>query len=298
MAMIELDAQARSLLEREIGAIRSIRPIYPLWQQWAGWGGSTRPGVITGTQGRCKIVALRPELRPNESALRNFENRLSIYRALAGCSALPRLIMQAEEYVVTEWFEGELFSKKELKLEDIRDIGLAIGEAYSKMNKIDNDIDEDQLTDDISNLESCGTLRPGAVGRAKIYVDSIMIPKRVSWGPCFGDVALKNFIRRENGMVGYIDTMGVDHAVMGMNYEKVIGFIGEKWRDVLLKHVSEQLPDRDELAVHGPYFRFVLLARQIRAKSTGGRGLVALQRRMRAKAAARKLESLIHSEGL
>lgn len=297
LAMIEIDGLARDAIEARIGAIRTVKPLYPAWKRWAGWGGATQPGVVEGRHGRCKIVVLRPDLRADPRALEHFTRGVSLYQGLARCRGLPGLIHHENHYMVAEWWEGDLLADGDLLDSDVDGLARITGETYARMEPVPNPMPPAVLLTQAGSLRSDGLISAATECRIERFLLRVAAPEKLRRGPCFGDVSLKNFLRRDGGEIGYIDTMGVDIVEMPINIEKTLAVLGSQWAPLFLSRMSVHEPSLGSVGKHRAYFQLALCLRQISAKSKGGRGLVAVLRRLRAAAAVRRLPYILQTEG-
>lgn len=294
--MLTLEGSARDSAEREIGSIRAVRPIYSILKRRAGWGGITQPYVVEGRNGCCKIVALRPELRFQRNALAAFSRRVSLYEELAGCSGLPRLVYYDDQCMITEWWEGLLLSESAISEHDVDGLARIVSEPYTLMEIVPNPSPPAKIIAQARKLQTEGLIPAGTEARIEQFLSRVSAPDCVRQGACFGDVSLKNFVRRPSQKIGYIDTMGVDAVEMPINIEKILNALGPGWESAFLARLSVHAPSLAGISDYRPYFRVVRCLRQISTKSKGGRGLVAILRRLRARTAVRTLTQALELE--
>lgn len=293
--MIIFKPEEREIIEAEIGPILNIKPIYPFWKKWAGWGGMTQPGMVEGRNGHCKIVALRPELRDDPAAIENLSQRISVYQSLSSCRGLPRLILHGDHFMITDWLDGALLSETQLTEDDVDGLANAVSETYSQMELVLNPLGVEELLRQARDLQSRDLLHNGIEDRIERFLSCTPVPHQVLKGACFGDVALKNFVRQPSGEIGYIDTMGVDVVHRPINVAKILDILGDQWSAFFLDRLIEYGPALSDPRADGSYFNLVRCLRTISAKSKGGRGIVAILRRRRSKAAVCRLHLLLQS---
>lgn len=294
--MIELDDKELKAIGAVIGPVHSIKSIYPEWKTLAGWGGMTQPGVVQGQSGRFKIVALQRKYRKDPAYLERLSNRVTTYKSLSGCRALPRLLYHDDFCMVTEWLEGKLLSKIQLTGDDLDGLAKSVSQTYSRMQLVPNPWTPDDLMRQVEDLRSAGRVPEGTRERVQLFLAHAAAPSHVLKGSCFGDVALKNFVRQSSGEIGYIDTMGVSAGEMPINVAKIVRSLGPDRGERFLERLGLHGAGLPERSYGEPFFDLVLCLRQISVKSVGGRGIMALLRRRRAKAAARRLQSLLESQ--
>lgn len=90
--------------------------------------------------------------------------------------------------------------------------------------------------------------------------------------------------------------MGVGVLEMPINIVKILDSLGSRWSDLVLDCLVRHAPSLGNPRTDSAYFRLVLYLRQIAAKSTGGRGIVAILRRHRSRIVLHQLLSLLHCE--
>jgi hypothetical protein len=289
--MMFLSSVLTDELAAALGPIESIDFVHSIWTRvLRGQPGLTRAYRVRSKRGAFKVVTVHPQKLDDAAARNNLRECLRCHKHLAETGVLPRIEAASEVFIALEWVEGKtLLQDPVASRGDAERLADCLLTAYLRMQVVAPPSRE-ELKVNAYRLYERGALTSVALDKINKLITSIEIPNKLRRGPCFGDVSMSNFLRREDGHFVYIDTMGVVVEDMPASIEKTFIHLAKSFHAPLLRRIDEVIPGAAAMR------RFSLLnthLRRLGAKSVGGRSAFSIyQRRKKAQQSAAVLEEL------
>lgn len=220
-------------------------PLFGLWNEVLGRDRRlTRNFKITCGDRTYKLVEVRPSYQEDNDRLTRFARQQEIYRSLLKTGHLPALIDCDDIAMLVEWRQGPTLSEEPLEPGAVAGLAECLTQAYRRMPEVPNHLTRDRLRTMAEDLAADRLISSPIYEAVQQELEILDVPATIRVGGAFGDVSLPNFVRSEDGMITYIDTMGVvDSEPMMVNIEKMAANLPPELSKGLFENVEALVGD-------------------------------------------------------
>ncbi|MFX0195103.1 MAG: hypothetical protein ACFFCW_03185 [Candidatus Hodarchaeota archaeon] len=226
---------------------------------------------------------------------RRIETAQQCLRAYTGSDCVPALIYADSERLLVEWIEGTPLSFLNLKEQDYALLGRFIARSLRDIQMKSSEQVVEDLNRQLKILALGNILDTKLLESiASLLAEAAAPPENVAESICFGDTALKNFVRDTNGEFHYVDIFGIYKASVGHIVAKQLSMIPASFRKSFTLAFQQALPYQG-IEVSLPFYYLLYLVSRIYTKSQKTGFLQRRRGSKKAQAALHELMSLMRA---
>lgn len=220
-----------------------------------------------------------------QNRLKRFQDALHYYDEFSG---VPQLHFAGPDYLAVQWLEGRPLEEKVMQDADYHQLGEFLAEGFKDAREISPDQDAAVCKEKCRFLAVHQVIGDQAVAGINAFLEGAgNIPHPIAEAMGFADTVDKNFIKRPDGSLGYIDIFGVKRLPVGSVFAKRVAITPVDGRSVFAESFRDKFESINsslsyDLIGSLPfyYLRFILsrlgtsVERDMKARSAQGLNLL------------------------